>query len=274
MHGSDNISMKNSHPGHPGAHPGGHPGLGTTYSSGDPRDETVDTAEVNSRENFSLHAVFSVENPLPQDDALVKEMVHEVHEAIEKTGVNVRGFYDCCGYRADADLMLWFTQLHSEKNKSIDELQQAYRSFICSRLGRHLKANFSIMEAHMTAEFNAPHMPACFGGWKPRGYMGFYPFNRTFDWYYLPKMRRGAMLREHGMNGRDYLDVGVSTLATFGLSDYEWTVSLESDDINRVMGVLRQQRECEARLFVREDSPFYTGKRCELEQWALHQVRQ
>ena len=40
-----------------------------------------------------------------------------------------------------------------------------------------------------------------------------------------------------------------------------------------VMGVLRKQRDCEARLFVREDTPFYTGKRMELLDWALKQKR-
>ena len=80
------------------------------------------------------------------------------------------------------------------------------------------------------------------------------------------------MLAEHGRNGAGYLDVAVSTLATFALNDYEWSVTLESDDINRVMGVLRQQRDCEARLHVRQDTPFYTGKRMELAEWIQRQA--
>lgn len=262
------------HPGgHPGAHPGGHRQLTAPEVSGDPRDVAVDPAEVNNRENYSLHSVFAVIMPLPEDDVMVKDMVFEVEKAVAACGVQVRGWYDVAGYRPDADLMLWFTAIDTEKGVCQDRLQDAYRAVAGSRLGRHLEPVFSLMEAHMTAEFNAPHLPACFGGWAPRQYCAFYPFIRSLDWYYLPKARRGAMLKEHGMNGRDYNDVAVSTLAAFALGDYEWTVSLEADDLARVMGVLRQQRDCEARLFVKEDTPFFTGKRMELEEWALRQNR-
>lgn len=97
---------------------------------------------------------------------------------------------------------------------------------------------------------------------------------RSWDWYYLPKARRAAILKEHGMNGVDYLDVQVSTLAAFALGDYEWTVALESDSLDRVMGVLRRQRDAEARLFVREDTPFFTGPRVELTEWTDRQPLQ
>lgn len=69
------------------------------------------------------------------------------------------------------------------------------------------------------------------------------------------------------MNGRDYNDVAVSTLAAFALGDWEWTITLEADRLDRVMGVLRQQREVEARLFVRVDTPFFTGVRVEPREW-------
>lgn len=209
-----------------------------------------------------MYAVFQLTSALPTDSAESEKMCAEAVEAVEGTGAEIRGWYDTSGYRAEVDLMLWLLA------DAADKVQDAYRALLNSRLGSHLKAQWSNISAHMVAEFNRPHLPACFEGWGARDYMAVYPFNRSWDWYYLPKMRRAAMLREHGMNGKDYLDVGVSTLATFGLSDYEWTVALEHDDITRIMGVLRQQRECEARLFVREDVPFYTGKRMPLAEWA------
>ena len=123
------------------------------------------------------------------------------------------------------------------------------------------------MSRHMAAEFNRIHLAACFGGFAARKYLAVYPFVRSWDWYYLPEGRRSAILREHGMNGREFNDVPVSTLAAFALGDWEWTVSLEADNLERVMAVLRRQREAEARLFVRLDTPFYTGVRMELAEW-------
>lgn len=192
-------------------------------------------------------------------------LVEEVEQALVDKGVNIRGWYDVAAFRADADLMVWLL------DEDVDKLQDCYHLILNSEFGSYLTPVFSLMSSHMTAEFNAPHLPACFGGWAPRGYLAVYPFVRSLEWYYLPKARRRAMLAEHGMNGKDYLDVAVSTLATFALNDYEWSVSLEHDDLQRVMGVLRIQRECEARLHVRLDTPFYTGKRMELLQWAERQ---
>ena len=46
-----------------------------------------------------------------------------------------------------------------------------------------------------------------------------------------------------------------------------FVASAEGDSLDRVMAVLRRQREAEARLFVRLDTPFYTGVRMELAEW-------
>ncbi|MDU0968090.1 MAG: hydrogen peroxide-dependent heme synthase [Actinomycetaceae bacterium] len=252
-----------SHPGgHPG-HPGGHPGA--PAKPFDPRDVGVDPEEVNARDNFALYGVFALVEPMPEDAAERQKLAEDAVAAVEATGAEIRGWYDTAGFRADADLMLWVLA------DGVDKVQDAYRAFLNSDLGAYVEPVWAVTSAHMVAEFNRPHLPACFGGWAPRGYMAVYPLNRSWDWYYLPKNRRAAMLREHGMNGKDYMDVAVSTLATFALSDYEWTISLEHDDITRVMGVLRQQRDCEARLFVREDTPFYTGKRVDLAEWVNRQ---
>lgn len=252
--------------GHSGAHPGGHPhGPGhkhlMTEVPRDPRDVQVNPDEVNARTNYSLHAVFQTGAPFPQDKAQRETLVTEVLSALEEKGVTIRGWYDVAAFRSDADLMVWLL------DEDVDKLQDCYHLIMNSRLGACLVPVFSLMCSHMTAEFNAPHLPACFGGWAPRKYLAVYPFTRSLEWYYLPKARRRAMLAEHGMNGKDYLDVAVSTLAAFALNDYEWSVSLEHDDLQRVMGVLRIQRECEARLHVRVDTPFYTGKRMELGEW-------
>lgn len=206
----------------------------------------MDPDEVNARNNFSLHAVFELALPLPAEEAERAAMVRELEEKIAELGVTVRGWYDVAGYRADADLMFWFL------DESNDKLQDAYHAVLNSRLGAHLVPVWSIMSAHMTAEFNKPHLPACFGVGRRVPMPRFTPSCVPLEWYYLPKVKRSAMLAEHGRNGAGYLDVAVSTLATFALNDYEWSVTLESDDINRVMGVLRQQRDCEARLHVRQ----------------------
>lgn len=243
-----------------------HPNADKPAYQRDPRDAAgIIPDEVNASDHFSLHAVFALEAALPADETQRLELVRQAEDAVAATGVDIRGWYDVGGFRADADLMLWVLSDNAEKN------QAAYHALLKSELGGYLSPVWSAMSCHMAAEFNTQHLPACFGGVVPRPYAAVYPFIRSWDWYYLPRTRRSAMLKEHGMNGRDFLDVQVSTLAAFALGDYEWTVTLEGDSLNRIMGVLRQQRDCEARLFVREDTPFFTGPRVSLSQWAQRQ---
>ncbi len=230
----------------------------------DPRDKTgIDPDEVNARDNFSLQTVFRLAMP-PKPDGLA-QLAQAAQKAVESAGAEIRGWYDVGGFRADADLMLWAL------SDSADKLQAAYHALVKSDLGQCLEPVWSAMAAHKPAEFNPRHLPACFGGIAPRPYCAVYPFVRSWDWYYLPKARRSAILKEHGLNGRDHMDVQVSTLAAFALGDYEWTIALEADSLDRIMSVLRKQRDAEARLFVREDTPFFTGPRVELEEWVKRQ---
>ncbi len=266
-----------THPGHPtparhpgpsgnqGGHSGGHPHpTGHEDGPADPRDHVVDPDEVNAKDHYFLHAAFRADEHHPQWQNLranAADIAREITEAIAATGTEVRGFYNVEGFKADADFMVWFYA------DAPDKIQAAYRALRRSPLGMILTPSWNAMSAHIPAEFDARHLPACIGGAAPRDWIAVYPFVRSLDWYYLNPARRQAMLREHGMNGRGYLDVKVSTLAAFALGDYEWTLSLEADSLDRIMGVLRQQRGVEARVYTRIDTPFYTGRRMSLEEW-------
>lgn len=248
----------------PGQGPYGQ-GFGQDPSKLDPRDRIVDRDGVNAGTHYSLHAVFQQYMPFPDEPGEMEEMVGEVLASLESVGVEIRGWYDVSGYRHDADLMFWGLA------NTPDILQEANHAIMRSDLGAHLQRVWNVMSAHMVSEFTPYHLPACFDGIGPRNYASVYPFNRSFDWYWLQPEKRQDMLKRHGMNGLDFLDVQISTLASFALSDYEWSITLEHDDVARLMGVLRKQREVEARVYTREDTPMFTGKRVELLDWAKNQ---
>lgn len=260
--------MTTGHPhGHAGSHPGGHPGghpheahpTGHQAGPADPRDHKVSADEVNAKDHYFLFTALADMREYDAENAT--ELAKEVEDAIAAHDVTVRGFYNVEGFRADADLMVWFYADEAEK------IQKAYRALLDSQLGQSLEPVWNNFAAHIPAEFDAAHLPAAIDGSAPREWCAVYPFVRSLDWYYLNPNKRRAILREHGMNGRDFLDVKISTLASFALGDYEWMITLEADSLDRVMGVLRKQREVEARLYTRIDTPFYTGRRMELKDW-------
>jgi peroxiredoxin len=88
-----------------------------------------------------------------------------------------------------------------------------------------------------------------------------YPFVRSYEWYVMDDEERRRMLAEHGQMARGYPDVRANTVASFALGDYEWILAFEADDLHRIVDLMRHLRGSEARLHVREEIPFYTGRR-------------
>jgi peroxiredoxin len=211
--------------------------------------------ELNSTIRYTMWSVFRVSSPLP---ALREDVAGEVDALFEQLAgkdVTVRGTYDLAGLRADADLMIWW---HSA---SSDALQEAYSLLRRTQLGRHLEPVWSQMALHRPAEFNKSHLPAFLAGEEARPYICVYPFVRSYEWYLLPDEERRAMLAEHGRMARGYPDVRANTVASFALGDYEWMLAFEADELHRIVDLMRDLRASGARRHVREEVPFYTGRR-------------
>jgi chlorite dismutase len=151
--------------------------------------------------------------------------------------------------------MVWW---HAE---SSDALQEAYQRLRRTELGRSCAPVWSVAALHRPAEFNKSHVPAFLAEEEPRGYVCVYPFVRSYDWYLLPDDERKAMLAEHGQMARGYPDVRANTVSAFALGDYEWVLAFEADELHRIVDLMRHLRGARARLHVREEVPFYTGRR-------------
>lgn len=230
--------------------------------SGDPRDTYVAPEEVNAGVHYVAYSVFSLDTTLPEDDDLREDWVVATVGAVEAAGVTIRGWYDLAAFRADADLMVWLLADDPEK------LQDAYHRLRGGFLGQCLAPVWSVVGVHRPAEFNNAHTPGCFSGIAPRPWVTVYPFVRSYEWYYQDAAKRSHMLRVHGQAARDFPDVIGSTTASFALGDYEWLLAFEADELHRLTDAMRAQRAVEARLHVRVETPFYTGRRIELADWA------
>jgi chlorite dismutase len=170
-------------------------------------------------------------------------------------GFTLRGLYDVSGLRADADVMLWLT------GDSAEGLQAGLRELRRSRELSPLAATWNALGVHRDAEFSADHAPAFARGLAPKGWLTVYPFVRSYDWYLLPAEERRALLAEHGRAGAEFRGVQANTVASFGLGDYEWILALEADDVVELVDLMRGLRQTEARRHVREEVPFFTGRR-------------
>ena len=215
--------------------------------------------ELNDELLYTMYAVFRARTDgarLADEgrESAASEVTALLDQSLAK-GVYTRGSYDVAGYRADADLMFWWTAPNA------DDLQEVYRRFRATALGRATEPVWSAMGLHRPAEFNRSHIPAYVRREDPRTYLCVYPFVRSLEWYLLDPAERRSMLAEHGQMAREYEDVRANTVACFGLNDYEWLLAFEADQLHRIIDLLRHLRAAAARRHTRVEVPFYTGAR-------------
>jgi chlorite dismutase len=217
--------------------------------------------QINDTIRYTMWSVFRQDGPLTgAPEEVARTALTDVASATEGGDLEIRGWYDVAGLRADADLMVWWHAPTSET------LQDAYHAVRRSTLGRSLTPVWSQLGLHRPAEFNKGHVPAFMAAEEPQAHLCVYPFVRSYEWYLLPDEERRAMLAEHGMMARPYPDVRANTVSSFALGDYEWLLAFEADDLHRIVDLMRALRAAAARRHTREELPFYTGRRRELEE--------
>lgn len=212
--------------------------------------------DLNDTVRYTLWSVFRLRDVIGSDDRSTEaEEIEKLFAELEAQDVTIRGVYDVAGLRADADLMIWW---HAERS---DDLQQAYHRFRRTAFGARLESVWSQMALHRPAEFNKSHIPAFLADEEARTYVCVYPFVRSYEWYLLEDSERRRLLAEHGKLARDYPDVRANTVSSFALGDYEWMLAFEADELHRIVDLMRHLRASETRRHVREEVPFYTGRR-------------
>ncbi len=213
---------------------------------------TTGTAPATPPNSWTLWSVLSRVDAPSADGAPLSAALDELPD-----DVAVRGLYDLTGMRADADLMVW---LHGDRPEALQaELRRLRRTAELDGL----VPSWSAMGVHRPAEFSADHQPAFMSDRDPLEWLCLYPFVRSYEWYLLPDDERRAMLAEHGRKGRDFPHVLANTVAAFGLGDYEWLLAFEATELTEVVDLMRHLRATEARRHVREELPFFTGRRIE-----------
>ncbi len=212
--------------------------------------------DLNDTIRYTMWSVFHLRDAIGAADRTAE--ASEVEKLFTELGaddVTVRGLYDVAGLRADAELMIWW---HAG---TADALQDAYHRFRRTSFGSRLDTVWSQMALHRPAEFNKSHIPAFLADERSRDYVCVYPFVRSYEWYLLEDAERRRLLAGHGMLARVYPDVRANTVSSFALGDYEWMLAFEADELHRIVDLMRHLRGSETRRHVREEVPFYTGRR-------------
>ena len=211
--------------------------------------------ELNELIRYTMWSVFRWADRRPASTSEIAEVDTLVRGQESGADVQVRGWYDVAGLRADADILVWWHAPEAEA------LQQSYRGLLATEAGSRLSPVWSNMALHRPAEFNKSHIPAFLAGEPAKDWVCVYPFVRSYEWYLLPDDQRRALLAEHGRLARGFPDVRANTVPSFALGDYEWILAFEADDRYRIVDLMRELRASETRRHVRAEVPFVTGRR-------------
>lgn len=214
--------------------------------------------ELNKVQRYTQWVSFkAIPGALGTDRAEIIAQAQEYFSALESEGiVTVRGIYDLTGCRADADFMIWW---HAEEWESIQKALADFRRE--TTLGQLVEIFWIGNGLHRPSEFNKSHLPSFIMGEEPEKWISVYPFVRSYDWYIMDPKDRSRILREHGMAAVDFPDVRANTVTAFTLGDYEWMLAFEAPELHRIVDLMHKMRYTEARLHVREEVPFLTGRR-------------
>ena len=219
-----------------------------------PSEEQI--AEANANPRYTGYSVFRIHQPFSGGNTTeIANQAEDALRTLDAHGLVIRGFYDVGAFRADADFMVWS---HAPNTETI---QAAYSALRRSKLGGYIEPVWSAIGMHRPAEFNKSHIPAFLTDDQAGDYICVYPFVRSYEWYVLKPEDRAQMLKEHGIAAAGYKDIKANTTAAFALGDYEWLLAFEADHVDRLVDLMRDLRDTQARLHVREETPFFTGPR-------------
>ncbi|RTE48348.1 chlorite dismutase [Actinotignum sanguinis] len=199
-------------------------------------------------------------SPAPADLSDATARIDDVIAAHPE--VTLRGFYDLSNLHEHADLMVW---VHG---KELAPLQDFMRDLRTTPLFENLDVTWQVPGVHVAAEFNRMHAPAFLVGDKPLTWLCTYPFVRHADWYLMDGKERAVHLREHGMAASKFEGILANTVACFGMSNYEWMLAFEAEDPTQIVDLMRAMRYTQARRWMKHETPFFFGRRCETSELA------
>lgn len=157
--------------------------------------------------------------------------------------------YSLVGTRADVDFMLWTI------TDSLTKLQEFQSAILKSGLGRFLCTPYSFLAMFRSSEYFGKSSDA-----KPVGskYLFVYPLTKKREWYSIPFEERQRIMKDHVQIGVKYSSVSIHTAYSFGIDDYEFVLSFETDYPQDFVQLVMDLRTSEASKYTAVETPIFT----------------
>ena len=157
--------------------------------------------------------------------------------------------YSTVGTRGDTDFLFWTI------TDSLETLQNFHSEILRTELGKYLSTPHSYLAMMRPSEYfgKAPD-PDPIGS----KFLFVYPFTKKREWYSLPFEERRRMMKDHVQIGHKYTSVTIHTSYSFGLDDYEFILSFETDYPQDFLNLVMDLRSSEASKYTAVETPIFT----------------
>jgi chlorite dismutase len=157
--------------------------------------------------------------------------------------------YSLIGTRGDADFMLWII------TESLDSIRMLHSELMNTELGKYLSTPYSYLAMLRPSEyFGKPSDP------EPAGskHLFVYPFTKKREWYSIPFEERRRIMKDHVQIGHKFSSVTIHTAYSFGIDDYEFILSFETDRPEDFLNLVMELRTSEASKYTAVETPIFT----------------
>ena len=170
--------------------------------------------------------------------------------SLNDTGKKIRPrSYSLIGTRGDADFMLWTI------TDSLETLQGFHSALLKTELGKYLSTPYSYLAMLRPSEyFGRPSEEEPVGS----KYLFVYPFTKKREWYGIPFEERRRIMKGHVQAGQKYPSVTIHTSYSFGIDDYEFILSFETDYPEDFLNLVMDLRTTEASKYTAIETPIFT----------------
>src|SRR3989449_4473857 len=170
--------------------------------------------------------------------------------SLSETGDKIRPrSYSLVGTRGDVDFLLWTI------TDSLQTIQGFHSDLLKTEIGKYLSTPYSYLAMLRPSEY--------FGRPSEKdpvdsNYLFVYPFTKKREWYGIPFEERRRIMKEHIQIGHKYSSVTIHTSYCFGLDDYEFILSFETDHPEDFLNLVMDLRSSEASRYTAVETPIFT----------------
>ena len=182
-----------------------------------------------------------------------------VETAEQAPGIAGLHAYSLVGLRPDADLGFWVAAADP------DGYQAAARAL----LETDLEPAWNLWGFVRPSQYTGREGTTIRAAGNRRRYLVVYPFSKTHEWYQLSPDLRRSMMMEHARFGHSFEGIEQILLYCTGLSDWEFVVGYETDDLARFQDLVTALRSTLARPYTLRDTPTLVGRHGRLDETLL-----